>query len=118
MTGSPLASIARLAFGNVASRIYLGIVAATMAFVIVDTLFADHPDASLAGVWMFFATAPTSFFLLLLPVVGETPGAGVAAVVLFATVIVSAVLQAIVIGLVHRAVTRSGRGEGPAAAAS
>ncbi|MER5279957.1 hypothetical protein ABT025_30050 [Streptomyces sp. NPDC002809] len=54
-------ALARLTFGNAASLIYLGVVAATTVLVTVDTLFVSHEDASFAGVWLFFLAAPTVF---------------------------------------------------------
>lgn len=60
-----LRTLARLTFGNTASRIYLGLVLATVVFVAVDTLFVSHDDASFAGVWVFFLAAPTVFAFLL-----------------------------------------------------
>lgn len=60
-----LRSVARLTFGNVASLIYLGVVAATAVFVTVDILFVTHEDASFSGVWLFFLAAPTVFVFLL-----------------------------------------------------
>lgn len=60
-THQRLRTLVRLTFGNAASLIYLGIVAATAVFVTVDTLFVAHEDASFAGVWLFFLAAPTVF---------------------------------------------------------
>lgn len=65
-TTQHLRTVARLTFGNAASLIYLGVVAATAVFVTVDTLFVTHEDASLSGVWLFFLAAPTVFLFLLL----------------------------------------------------
>ncbi|MFF1922927.1 SCO4225 family membrane protein [Streptomyces sp. NPDC058221] len=64
MNSAHLRAVARLTFGNTASRIYLGVVAATAVFVAVDTLFVAHEDASFAGVWLFFLAAPTVFAFL------------------------------------------------------
>lgn len=61
MSQQHLRALARLTFGNAASLIYLGVVAATAVFVTVDTLFVAHEDASFAGVWLFFLAAPTVF---------------------------------------------------------
>ncbi|MEV3928944.1 MULTISPECIES: SCO4225 family membrane protein [unclassified Streptomyces] len=60
-----LRALARLTFGNTASRIYLGLVLAVSVFVAVDTLFVSHDDASFAGVWVFLLAAPTVFLFLL-----------------------------------------------------
>ncbi|MFJ6432779.1 SCO4225 family membrane protein [Streptomyces sp. NPDC091416] len=61
LTKQHVRALARLTFGNVASLVYLGVVAATAVFVAVDTLFVAHEDASFAGVWLFFLAAPTVF---------------------------------------------------------
>ncbi|MFB8027171.1 SCO4225 family membrane protein [Streptomyces sp. NPDC056465] len=60
-----LRALARLTFGNNASRIYLGLVLAVSVFVAVDTVFVSHDDASFAGVWVFLLAAPTVFLFLL-----------------------------------------------------
>ncbi|MFF7340279.1 SCO4225 family membrane protein [Streptomyces sp. NPDC008163] len=58
-------TLARLTFGNAASLLYLGAVAAATVFVTVDTLLVSHADASFAGVWLFLLAAPTVFLFLL-----------------------------------------------------
>lgn len=60
-----LSTLARLTFKNAASLVYLGVVAATAVFVLVDTLFVSHEDASFAGIWLFLLAAPTVFVFLL-----------------------------------------------------
>ncbi|MEW1891713.1 MULTISPECIES: hypothetical protein [unclassified Streptomyces] len=60
-----LRTLARLTFGNAASLVYLGAVAAAAVFVTVDTLLVAHDDASFAGVWLFLLAAPTVFVFLL-----------------------------------------------------
>lgn len=65
ITNKHLRAVARLTFGNAASLIYLGVVAATAVFVTVDILFVTHEDASFSGVWLFFLAAPTVFVFLL-----------------------------------------------------
>lgn len=73
---------------------YLALVAAVVAWVGLDTLFVEHADASLAGVWIFVVTAPTSFLFLALP--GPLPWIGVA---------VGALVQAVALGALYRGVT-------------
>lgn len=80
---------------NPASLVYLALVAASVLFTVGVTLFAPGPDASFAGVWMFFATAPVS--VVLLPVL---PGEGWGMVLLLA---VSALVQAAAVGAVYGA---------------
>ncbi|MGW2474351.1 SCO4225 family membrane protein [Streptomyces sp. NPDC001665] len=58
-------TLVRLTFGNAASLLYLGAVAAAAVFVTVDTLLVGHADASFAGVWLFLLAAPTVFLFLL-----------------------------------------------------
>ncbi|MFJ2647305.1 SCO4225 family membrane protein [Streptomyces sp. NPDC087420] len=65
MISGRLTALARLTFGTLASRVYLGLVAAVTVFVAVDTLFVQHQDASFAGVWLFFLAAPTVFVFLM-----------------------------------------------------
>lgn len=72
MTSRRLSGLAQLTFGNRASQVYLGLVAAVAVFVAVDTLFVHHDDASMAGVWLYFLAAPTVFaFLMSEAVFGE-----------------------------------------------
>ncbi|MEU3183778.1 hypothetical protein ABZ707_06110 [Streptomyces sp. NPDC006923] len=61
MISERLTGLARLTFGNRASQVYLGVVAAVAVFVAIDTLLVRHDDASFAGVWLFFVAAPTVF---------------------------------------------------------
>jgi hypothetical protein len=70
---------------------YLALVAAVVVWVGVDTLFVEHADASLAGVWAFLVTAPVSLLFVMLP--GPLPFIGIA---------VGAVLQAAVLGALYR----------------
>ncbi|MGA4857577.1 SCO4225 family membrane protein [Streptomyces koyangensis] len=82
---------------------YLAVVAAVWVWIGVDTLFVTHADASMAGVWGFFVTAPTSFLFVSLP--GPLPFVGVAA---------GALLQALALGAAYRWVTGRPRGHGRA----
>lgn len=76
---------------NPAALGYLALVATVGVWVGVDALFVEHADASLAGVWLFAVTAPTSFLFLALP--GALPFIGVA---------VGAVAQAFALGAAYR----------------
>lgn len=76
---------------NPAALGYLAVVATVGVWVGVDALFVEHADASLAGVWLFIATAPTSFLFLALP--GALPFIGIA---------VGAVTQAFALGAAYR----------------
>ncbi|WP_328769962.1 SCO4225 family membrane protein [Streptomyces sp. NBC_00286] len=86
-----LAQPLRRNLANPAALGYLAVVAAVGVWVGVDALFVEHADASLAGVWLFVVTAPTSFLFLALP--GALPIIGVA---------VGAVTQASVLGAAYR----------------
>ncbi|MEV4331287.1 hypothetical protein AB0K02_12230 [Streptomyces sp. NPDC049597] len=96
-----LTSLARLTFGDLASRIYLALVAAAALFVAVDTLFVHHEDASMAGIWLFLLTAPTIFALMAL---GSLFGEGVveSAAFLYPALVVAALVQAWALGLFVR----------------
>ncbi|MEU5835885.1 hypothetical protein ABZ820_19735 [Streptomyces diacarni] len=80
---------------NPASLAYLALVVAAVLFTAGVSLFDSGADASFAGVWMFFATAPVS--VLLLPLVPDT---GWAVALLIG---LSALVQAAAIGAVYRA---------------
>ncbi|ESP97743.1 SCO4225 family membrane protein [Streptomyces sp. ZG43] len=89
---------------NPAALGYLAVVAAVWAWIGVDTLLVSHSgDASMAGVWGFFVTAPTSFLFVLLP--GPLPLVGVA---------VGALVQALALGAAYRWATGRPRGHGRA----
>jgi hypothetical protein len=66
---------------------YLLIVAGVVVWAGVDALLVDHADASLAGIWSFLVTAPTSLLFVMLP--GPLAWTGVA---------IGAVAQAAVVG--------------------
>nr|WSW70773.1 hypothetical protein OG461_33825 [Streptomyces sp. NBC_00995] len=101
-------ALARLTFGNAASLVYLGVVAATAVFVTVDTLFVTHEDASFAGVWLFLLAAPTVFVFF---VGGAMLGAETAAPTwLFCVaLVVSVLVQSLALGWFAR-LLRGGRG--------
>ncbi|MFE9649440.1 SCO4225 family membrane protein [Streptomyces sp. NPDC006365] len=86
-----LAQTLRHNLANPAALGYLAVVAAVGVWVGVDALFVEHADASLAAVWLFVVTAPTSFLFLALP--GALSFVGVA---------VGAVAQAFVLGAAYR----------------
>ncbi|MFD4988747.1 SCO4225 family membrane protein [Streptomyces sp. NPDC058374] len=90
---------------NPAALGYLAVVAAVWVWIGVDTLLVDHADASLAGVWGFLVTAPTSFLFAALP--GPLPLIGVA---------VGALVQALALGAAYRRLAGRTRGEGDAGA--
>ncbi|WP_406388150.1 SCO4225 family membrane protein [Streptomyces sp. NBC_00887] len=108
MTKRQLRTLARLTFGNTASRIYLGLVLAATVFVAVDTLFVAHEDASFAGVWVFFLAAPTVFVFLVGSSMAGADTGGPAWFVYLA-LIVSVLVQACALGWFARLVRRGGR---------
>ncbi|MFE4692911.1 SCO4225 family membrane protein [Streptomyces sp. NPDC056749] len=76
---------------NPAALGYLAIVAAVGVWVGLDATLVEHADASLAGVWLFIVTAPTSMLFAALP--GSLPFAGIA---------VGAFVQALALGAAYR----------------
>ncbi|MFJ1598892.1 SCO4225 family membrane protein [Streptomyces sp. NPDC088261] len=97
MNAGRLTGLARLTFGNRASQVYLGLVAAVTVFVAADTLFVPHQDASFAGVWLFFLAAPTVFVFFM---DGGVFGDGVAgsAAFAYAALILSVLIQSAALG--------------------
>lgn len=87
---------------NWVSRGYLLVFAAVLVWVAVDTLFVSHPDASFAGVWPFFLAAPTSLLVLALP--------DLDAWALLVSLAVAAFVNAMLLGLLVRALTSSSHG--------
>ncbi|MER6639698.1 hypothetical protein ABT285_29705 [Streptomyces microflavus] len=77
---------------------------AVVVWVGWDVALTSSLDGSMAGVWLFFLTAPTSFLFVALP--GALPWAGV---------VVGALVQAAAIGAAHHWV-RARRTQCPAAA--
>ncbi|MFB6935813.1 SCO4225 family membrane protein [Streptomyces chartreusis] len=75
---------------NPAALAYLALVVAVLVRTGVDALFVEHQDASLAGIWAFVVTGPTSWLFLMLP--GGLPWAGV---------VVGALVQAAVLGAAY-----------------
>ncbi|MFV2121115.1 SCO4225 family membrane protein [Streptomyces sp. Act-28] len=61
---APLRGLVRLTFGNVASGVYLAIVAVGGAVAAHDLWFTDREDASLAAVGLIAVAAPTMLVLL------------------------------------------------------
>ncbi|MFJ9701475.1 SCO4225 family membrane protein [Streptomyces fradiae] len=55
---------ARLAFGNIASGVYLAVVAVVGALVAHNLLLTEHEDASFAAVWLVLVAAPAMPALL------------------------------------------------------
>ncbi|MFI6701268.1 SCO4225 family membrane protein [Streptomyces sp. NPDC050509] len=70
---------------------YLAVVAAVLVWVAVDGLFVEHQDASFAGVWTFFVTAPTSLLFVTIP--GPLAWIGV---------VFGAVVQAVALGAAYQ----------------
>ncbi|UNO38904.1 hypothetical protein [Streptomyces sp. MST-110588] len=98
-----LHALMRLTFGNPVSLAYLGLVAAALAFAAVDTLFVSHQDASFSGIWAALLTAPTVFPLWL---AGGAlwGGSGAPGWYLTVTLILAALVNALLLGLARRAV--------------
>ncbi|MFD7664291.1 SCO4225 family membrane protein [Streptomyces sp. NPDC059788] len=92
---------ARLMFGNPVSLVYLALVVAAVLFAVVDTAFVQHEDASFAGIWAALLTAPTVFPMWL---AGDAlwGGTGSPQWYLILTLAVAALVNALLLGLVHR----------------
>ncbi|MFH8405659.1 SCO4225 family membrane protein [Streptomyces sp. NPDC018019] len=100
-TTSRLRGLARLTFGNPVSLVYLGLVVAAVLFALVDMVFVEHQDASFAGIWAVLLTAPTIFPLWL---AGDALWGDAGSPQWFAvlTLAVAALVNALLLGLVHR----------------
>jgi hypothetical protein len=96
-------TVLRLIFGNWFSRAYLLLVAGVAVFVAISLATYDGQDANLVGVWVFFVTAPWSMIALFLVDAGPDHP------VLIGSVVVGALLNAALIGLLVRSVRRRGR---------
>ena len=82
---------------------YLLIVAGVAVWAGADALLVDHADASLAAIWAFLVTAPTSLLFVMLP--GPLAWTGIA---------IGAVAQAAVLGAAYRGLSgRFTRHAGP-----
>ncbi|MFH9421946.1 SCO4225 family membrane protein [Streptomyces sp. NPDC017529] len=92
---------ARLMFGNPVSLVYLALVVAAALFALVDMAFVRHADASFAGIWVVLLTAPTVFPLWL---AGDALWAdsGSPQWYSIAALVVAALVNALLLGLVHR----------------
>ncbi|MFI9048803.1 SCO4225 family membrane protein [Streptomyces sp. NPDC053427] len=103
-----LRGLGRLAFGNPVSLGYLALVLAAVLFAVVDALAVHRPDASFSGIWALLLTAPTVFPLWLAgdALWGE-PGAPEG--YLMVATAVAALVNALLLGLLHRA-AGGGRG--------
>lgn len=64
---------------------------AVVVWMGTDVTLTDSLDGSMAGVWLFFLTAPASFLFVALP--GALPWAGV---------VVGALVQAVALGAAHQ----------------
>ncbi|MFJ9795372.1 SCO4225 family membrane protein [Streptomyces sp. NPDC101145] len=103
-----LRAFVRLAFGNIASGVYLAVVAAVTALVIRDLWFVEHPDASFAVLGLIAVAAPT---LLVLLAAGELAAGGLveSSWFLWAAFGVSVILQSLAVGALARLATTSTR---------
>ena len=83
----------RRLWGNPAALVYLALVVGTVVFALVNMTLTAGPDASMAGVWMYVATAPVSFLFVL---VGSD-----ATWFMVLSLAVSALVQSAVIGALY-----------------
>ncbi|MFF3564814.1 SCO4225 family membrane protein [Streptomyces sp. NPDC002574] len=104
-----LRAAARSVYRERVSRVYLGLVTAAMVFLLVDTAFVSHEDATFSGVWLVLLTLPwMPMFWRLFAEAGGQEAANAAygwgawwTAVLAA--LLSAVLNAAVLGIIARA---------------
>lgn len=111
-----LRGLLRLTFTNPLSLIYLSLVLAAALFALIDGFAVQHPDASFAGVWPLLLTAPTAVPLWL---AGDAlwGGSGAPDGYLMAATAVAALVNALLLGLVYRAL-RGRRTDPPGPAVS
>lgn len=89
----------RYVLGDIAALAYLGLIAALVIWVLVDSTGA-HEDASFAGVIPLLATFPGSFLVLYLP---EHPA------MFFVAIAFGALVNAAIIGWCSRRLRGGGR---------
>ncbi|MER7576170.1 hypothetical protein [Streptomyces sp. NPDC126514] len=88
---------------NWISRGYLALVAATLAWVVLDAAWGQQADGTFAAVWPLLLTAPVSLLATALPLVEGATGLALYGVV----VLGAALINAYVIGAVVRRIRRS-----------
>ncbi|WP_432096986.1 SCO4225 family membrane protein [Streptomyces sp. bgisy100] len=96
---SRIQRILALAFVNWFARGYLAVCCALLIWTWVDSTFVEHPDASLFAVVPLLVTAPLSMVVVALP----GPSA-----LLYAAVIVGALVNATLIGWCTRTLRQRG----------
>ncbi|MER5215719.1 hypothetical protein ABT063_35650 [Streptomyces sp. NPDC002838] len=96
-------AVLALAADNWLSRCYLAAVVLASGFTLYDDLFVTHADASLAGVWPLFLTAPLSLLFVALP---ESLSTGA---LFYAEIALAALVNAVALGALARTI-RGNRG--------
>ncbi|MBA2951547.1 hypothetical protein H1D24_38810 [Streptomyces sp. PSKA28] len=86
---------------NPASAVYLGLVGISVVIAATEPLWSDHGGESLIWVWPAFFTSPTFFFVV--PVAEAVWGLDLPAWSLIGGIIVSALIQSLVLGLLLEA---------------
>ncbi|EFG65731.1 SCO4225 family membrane protein [Streptomyces sp. SPB074] len=94
----PLAATARRLLLRPLPLAYLALVAAVVCWVLADHYLVAHADASMAGVWIFFSTAPVSMIF-----------AGLPAARFWAGPVVGALVNALVLGILAERFGQAGR---------
>ena len=104
----------RFLTGTWASRIYLLLVLAATVYLLVDTAFVEHEDASFAGLWLLLLTSPGSW--LTMPLVDAGP-AWLHPLTFWIGAAVGALINTVVLSALARRSGRAGLrpGRGPAA---
>ncbi|MFG3496361.1 SCO4225 family membrane protein [Streptomyces sp. NPDC047928] len=100
-------ALARLTFGNLASQVYLAVVAVVAALVAYDTWFVAHEDASFAFVGLFAVAAPA---ILLFFAVGSLGGDALLSsdAFVWTALVLSVLIQSLALGALLRLVTAAG----------
>ena len=98
-------TVIRFLTGSWASRVYLLLVLAATGYLLVDTAFVEHEDASFAGIWLLLLTGPGSW--LSMPLVDAGP-AWLHPLTFWIGAAVGALLNTVLLSVLSR---RSGRGQ-------
>jgi cell shape-determining protein MreD len=107
MKREPKPTLRRLMFANPVSAVYLGVVGAAIGVATIQPLFAEHGMESLIWVWPALLTFPT---FSLVALAGDALfGPETATWYLIGGVVVSALVQSLVLGVVWEALRRPRR---------
>ncbi|MCB5167742.1 hypothetical protein LG634_23285 [Streptomyces bambusae] len=100
-----LRTLARLTFGSLASRLYLALVAAAVVVAEIDIRFVAHEDSTFAALPVMFVTLPM-FAVCLIGGERFWPELTDSAAYFYVAVLVSALVQALALGVLAHLVQR------------